>query len=56
MKKKAVDCVEIQHQGADKVQEELAGMTREQQLEYWRKRTAELLELQRKTVRKAKAS
>ena len=56
MKKKAVDCVEIQHQGAAKVQEELAGMTREEQLDYWQQRTAELLELQKKAVRKAKAS
>ena len=54
--KKTSDCVELQHQRGAKVQAELAGLTREEQLEYWRKRTAELLELQRETIRKAKAS
>lgn len=52
---KSFDCVEMQHRGGSKVQTELAGMTRKEQLEYWRERTVELLDRQKK-ARKAKAS
>ncbi len=56
MRKKSFDCVKMKRQGAAKVQSEIAGMSREQQLEYWRKQTDDLLELQRRTVEKKKAS
>ena len=53
---KAFDCVEMKRRGAQRVQAKLEGMSREQQLEYWRQRTEELLDLQRRAVRKRKAS
>jgi hypothetical protein len=54
--KKSFDCVDMKHRGAEKVQAKLAGMSREQQLEYWRAQTDELLAFQRKIVRKQNAS
>ena len=48
--------MEMKRRGAARVQAELAGMSREQQLEYWRKQTDDLLELQRRTIQKKKAS
>ena len=55
-KNKAFDCVEMQHKGAEKLQEKLSGMTREEQLEYWRVRTDELLALQQEVIEKKKIS
>lgn len=54
--KKRFDCVDMKHQGAIKIQAKLSEMSREEQLEYWRVRTDELLEFQRRVVRKRKAS
>lgn len=54
--KKNFNCVDMKHKGAEKVQAKLAGMSREQQLEYWRTRTDKLLELQRRALRDRKAS
>lgn len=45
-KTKAFDCVEMKRRGAELVQQRLAGMTREEQLEYWRKKTELLRERQ----------
>ena len=46
MRTKEFDCVQLQHQGAREIQKKLAGKTREEQLEYWRKRTDQLLRRQ----------
>jgi hypothetical protein len=54
--KKSFDCLEMKHRGAERVQAKLAGLSREQQLEYWRTRTDELLDFQRRVVLKRKAS
>lgn len=54
--KKSFDCVDMKHKGAEKVQAKLAGMSREEQLEYWRVRTEVLLDFQRTAVRRRKAS
>ena len=54
--KKSFDCVDMKHRGAEKVQAKLTGMSHEQQLEYWRVRTDELLDFQRMVVQKWKAS
>ena len=54
--KKRFDCVDMKHRAAMKVQAKLSEMSREEQLEYWRVRTDELLEFQRRAVRKRKAS
>jgi len=42
-KKKHFDCVEMMHQGAARVREELAGKSLEEQAAYWRKSTQALL-------------
>ena len=47
MKTKKFDCVEMKRRGAAKVQETIAGMTPEQELEFWRKQTEELRRRQR---------
>jgi hypothetical protein len=38
MKKKTFDCIEFQHQVGDKLMKRLQGMTREEQVEYWKQR------------------
>jgi 1,2-phenylacetyl-CoA epoxidase catalytic subunit len=35
---KSFDCVEMMHEGALRIYEELKGKTREEKLAYWRKR------------------
>lgn len=47
MKTKTFDCVEMKRKGAEKVQQEIAGMTIEQELAYWQHGTDELRTLQR---------
>ena len=54
--KKSFDCVDMKHKGAAVAQAKLAGMSREEQLEYWRIKTDELLELQRKVIAQKKIS
>jgi hypothetical protein len=49
MKTKTFDCVEMKRRGAALVQEKVAGMTREQELQFWREQT-ELLRQQQKAV------
>ena len=40
MTTKTFDCVQMKRRGAELVRQRLAGMTRQQQLEYWRQQTA----------------
>jgi hypothetical protein len=42
MKTKKFDCVEMKHLGAEKVQEQIAGMTREEEIRFWKKRSQHL--------------
>ena len=42
MKNKSFDCVEMKRQGAEAVYQNVASLTIEQQLEYWRKGSASL--------------
>ena len=42
MTKKTFDCVEMKREGARRLRERLAGMTRQQQLDFWRERTGAL--------------
>jgi hypothetical protein len=44
--KKTFDCVEMKHQGAEKVQAMIAGMTIDEQIAYWERRGKEIRELQ----------
>ena len=43
MKIRTPDCVKLQHDGARRIRRKLRGMTREQELEYWRRATDELV-------------
>ena len=45
--KKKFDCVDMQHAGGRKIYNRLKGMTVEEQAQYWKLRTEELLRRQR---------
>jgi hypothetical protein len=45
---KQFDCVEMKRRAQEVIRARLAGLTREQQLPYWRQRDVELAELQRR--------
>ena len=49
---KPFDCVEMKHRAAEKVQAHLAGMSREEKVQYFRERTQVLRELQRQLIQK----
>jgi hypothetical protein len=56
MKKKAFDCVEMMHEGAEYVRHQVEGMTLEEEAEYWRQQTEALRAMKREAeeqVRKA---
>lgn len=40
-KSKPFDCVEMKRRGAELVRQRIAGMTLDQEIEYWRKRSEE---------------
>jgi len=48
MRTKTFDCVEMKRRGAERVMKNIKGKTAQQQLDYWRKGTKELKELQDK--------
>jgi hypothetical protein len=47
---KPFDCVEMKHQAAEKVQDHLAGMSRDEKVQYFRERTQALRELQQQLI------
>jgi len=49
------DCVEMKHQGTERVQARLAGMTQEQQLAYWEQRGRGLLARQQEVIARKQA-
>jgi hypothetical protein len=49
MKTKAFDCVEMKREGSRRVYEALKGKSRDEQVEYWRKRNVELRQRLRST-------
>jgi len=49
--KKAFDCVEMKRRGAEAVRRRLAGMTPEQELEFWRQETEDLRRQQQELQR-----
>ena len=51
MKKIPFDCVDMKRIGAAAVIEKITSMTRDQELEYWRKRTREMLRAQKNKKR-----
>ncbi len=51
MKTKKFDCVEMKHLGAEKLQEQIAGLTREEEIRFWKERSQHLRQHQ-ETIRK----
>lgn len=49
---KKFDCVEMKHRAARIIQRKLSGLTREEELEYWKAQTKELREQQKKLSKK----
>ena len=47
MKRKTFDCVQMMHQGGEKILREVEGMTPREEMEYWRRRTQNLRDHQR---------
>ena len=47
MNRKKFDCVEMMHRGQAASEKRLKGMTDDEKLEYWRRRTEEMHSLQR---------
>lgn len=47
-RRKNFDCIAMKRRGAEKVRRETEGMSREDELAYWTRGTAELLEEQKK--------
>ena len=45
--KKTFDCVEMKRRGAERIQSLTAGMTMEEQLVFWKKRTESLQQTQK---------
>lgn len=52
-KTKTFDCVEMKRKGAERVMERIKGMTREEELAYWKKGT-EALRKRQKELRREK--
>jgi len=50
---KSFDCVEMKNRGAEALQKRLAGMTLEQEVEFWRKRSEQFEREQRRIADKA---
>ena len=53
-KGKRFDCVEMMHRGAERVREQVEGMTLEEEVAYWRRRTEELRKLKRRMMNKVR--
>jgi len=51
MKTNKFDCVEMKHVGAEKIQEQIAKMTREQEIMFWKERS-QLLKEHQKIIQK----
>ena len=54
--KKTFDCVEMQHQGAEKVRATLAGMTLDEQVAYWERREKDIRRRKARLLEQRKAS
>jgi len=51
---KKFNCVKMKHQGAEQLLKKLSGLTPEQELEFWQKRTEALQTLHQKILAKTK--
>ena len=48
MKAKRFDCVEMMHRGAEEVQKKIRGMTKKEEIAFWRERSRKLIRRQGK--------
>lgn len=55
-KRKTFDCVEMKRRGAEAVRRATDGMTPEEELAYWQRGTAELIEMQKRLREQAARS
>jgi hypothetical protein len=53
---KKFDCVEMKHQGAEQLLKKLSGLTLEQELEFWQKRTEALQKFRQRILAKTEQS
>jgi len=49
MKGKKFDCIEMMHRGAEAVQKKIRGMTKKEEIAFWRERSRKLSQQQSKT-------
>jgi hypothetical protein len=49
MKAKRFDCVEMMHRGAQAIKKKIQGMTKKQEISFWRERSRKLTQRQGKT-------
>lgn len=56
MKTKTFDCVQMKHVGAKKVQEQIVGMTREEEITFWKDRSQHLRQHQEAIKKKERKS
>ena len=55
MKAKAFDCVEMMHRGAKNIRKQTKGMTKEEELAFWRERSKSFRQRQKAAQRQAHA-
>jgi hypothetical protein len=49
MKAQKFDCVEMMHRGAEEVRKKIRGMTKKEEIAFWRRRSQKLRQRQSKT-------
>ena len=54
MRAKKFDCVEMMHRGAEAVKKKIRGMTKKEEIAFWRERSRKLGQQQSKTERERK--
>ena len=54
--KKTFDCVKMKRRGAERIHEQVAGMTIEDRLSFWRERTESLRERQQAVIARRKST
>ena len=54
MKAKKFDCVEMMHRGAEEVRKKIRGMTKKEEIAFWRERSQKLRRRQSKTQEEGK--
>jgi hypothetical protein len=55
MKAKTFDCVKMMHRGAQRIRKQTAGMSKDQELAFWRERSVNFKQRQKTVVRHAQS-